>query len=36
VGGRRFKDVAVAEAEGYTLQFGCASGPDAGAMGMWA
>jgi hypothetical protein len=30
----RFKDVAVAEAEGYTLQFGCVSGPDFGAMGM--
>jgi len=30
----RFKEVAVAEAEGYTLQFGCVSGPDAGAMGM--
>ena len=30
----RFKDVAVAEAEGYGLQFGCVSGPDAGAMGM--
>src|SRR3954453_3206427 len=30
----RFKDVAVAEAEGYTLQFGCVSGPDAGAMGL--
>ena len=30
----RYKDVAVAEAEGYTLQFGCVSGPDAGAMGM--
>jgi hypothetical protein len=30
----RFKDVAVAEAEGYALQFGCVSGPDAGAMGM--
>jgi hypothetical protein len=30
----RFKDVAVAEAEGYSLQFGCVSGPDAGAMGM--
>src|SRR3954451_18048177 len=30
----RFKDVAVAEAEGYTLQFGCVSGSDAGAMGM--
>ena len=30
----RFKDVAVAEHEGYALQFGCVSGPDAGAMGM--
>jgi hypothetical protein len=30
----RFKDVAVAEAEGYALQFGCVSGPDAGAMGL--
>jgi hypothetical protein len=30
----RFKDVNVAEAEGYHLQFGCVSGPDAGAMGM--
>jgi hypothetical protein len=30
----RFKDVAVAENEGYGLQFGCVSGPDAGAMGM--
>jgi hypothetical protein len=30
----RFKDVSVAEAEGYTLTFGCVSGPDAGAMGM--
>src|SRR5262249_22324874 len=30
----RFKDVAVAEAEGYHLMFGCVSGPDAGAMGM--
>jgi hypothetical protein len=30
----RFKDVAVAEAEGYGLQFGCVSGPDAGAMGL--
>ena len=30
----RFKEVAVAEAEGYALQFGCVSGPDAGAMGM--
>src|SRR3954469_11454105 len=30
----RFRDVRVAEAEGYALQFGCVSGPDAGAMGM--
>lgn len=30
----RFKDVAVAEAEGYTLQFGCVSGDDFGAMGL--
>ena len=30
----RFKDPAVAEAEGYHLLFGCVSGPDAGAMGM--
>src|SRR5262245_66059490 len=30
----RFKDVNVAEAEGYHLLFGCVSGPDAGAMGM--
>ena len=30
----RFKDVAVAEAEGYALQFGCVSGSDDGAMGM--
>jgi hypothetical protein len=30
----RFKDVAVAEAEGYALQFGCVSGPDFGAMGL--
>lgn len=30
----RFKDVAVAKAEGYVLQFGCVSGPDAGAMGL--
>jgi hypothetical protein len=30
----RFRDVAVAESEGYALQFGCVSGPDAGAMGM--
>ena len=30
----RFKDVSVAEREGYTLQFGCVSGPDSGAMGL--
>jgi len=30
----RFKNVSAAEAEGYALQFGCVSGPDAGAMGL--
>jgi hypothetical protein len=30
----RFRDVAVAEAEGYQLLFGCVSGPDSGAMGL--
>ena len=30
----RFKDVAVAEQEGYALMFGCVSGPDSGAMGL--
>lgn len=30
----RFRDVAVAEAEGYQLMFGCVSGPDRGAMGL--
>ena len=30
----RFKDVSVAEREGYALQFGCVSGSDAGAMGL--
>jgi hypothetical protein len=30
----RFKNVAVAEAEGYALMFGCVSGPDSGAMGL--
>ena len=30
----RFKDVSVAEAEGYALMFGCVSGPDFGAMGL--
>jgi hypothetical protein len=31
---QRFRDVAVAEAEGYHLMFGCVSGPDTGAMGL--
>jgi hypothetical protein len=30
----RFRDVSVAEAEGYALMFGCVSGPDSGAMGL--
>ncbi len=30
----RFKDVSVAQAEGYALQFGCVSGSDSGAMGL--
>jgi hypothetical protein len=30
----RFRNVAVAQAEGYALQFGCVSGSDVGAMGM--
>ncbi|HMI51184.1 MAG TPA: hypothetical protein VK525_06715 [Candidatus Saccharimonadales bacterium] len=30
----RFRDVAVAESEGYALQFGCVSGADSGAMGL--
>lgn len=30
----RFKDVSVAEAEGYALQFGCVSGDESGAMGL--
>lgn len=30
----RFQDVSVAKAEGYSLLFGCVSGPDEGAMGM--
>jgi hypothetical protein len=30
----RFKDVSVAEAEGYALQFGCVTGDDSGAMGL--
>ena len=30
----RFRDVNVAENEGYRLEFGCVSGPDSGAMGL--
>lgn len=30
----RFRDSAVADAEGYFVQFGCVSGSDAGAMGI--
>ncbi len=30
----RFRDVKVAEAEGYALKFGCVSGGDYGAMGL--
>jgi hypothetical protein len=30
----RFRDVSVAEAEGYQLQFGCVSGENSGAMGL--
>jgi hypothetical protein len=30
----RYRDVAVAEADGYGLQFGCVTGPDVGAMGL--
>jgi hypothetical protein len=30
----RFKDVSVAKAAGYALQFGCVAGDDAGAMGL--
>ena len=30
----RFRDVHVAENEGYALMFGCVTGPDAGAMGL--
>jgi hypothetical protein len=30
----KYKDVLVAQNEGFTLQFGCVSGPDSGAMGM--
>lgn len=31
---RRFRDVRIAEAEGYQLHFGCVSSPDRGAMGL--
>jgi len=31
---RGFQNVEAAEAAGYALQFGCVSGPDAGAMGL--
>jgi hypothetical protein len=30
----RFRNVSAAEAEGYSLMFGCVSGPDFGAMGL--
>jgi len=30
----KYKDVAVAQAAGYVLTFGCVTGPDAGAMGL--
>jgi hypothetical protein len=30
----RFKDLSAAEAEGYSLLFGCVTGPDSGAMGL--
>lgn len=30
----RYRDPAVAEADGYQLQFGCVTGPDVGAMGL--
>src|SRR6185312_945626 len=30
----KYKDVSVAKAEGYQLQFGCVTGPDSGAMGL--
>jgi hypothetical protein len=30
----RYRDVAAAEADGYSLMFGCVSGPDWGAMGL--
>jgi hypothetical protein len=30
----RYRDVSVAEGDGYALMFGCVSGPDSGAMGL--
>jgi hypothetical protein len=30
----KYKDVAMAEADGYSLLFGCVTGPDSGAMGL--
>ena len=30
----KYKDVSVAQADGYALQFGCVTGPDSGAMGL--
>ena len=30
----RYKDVTVAQKDGYTLQFGCVTGSDSGAMGL--
>ncbi len=30
----KYKDVSVAEADGYSLLFGCVTGPDSGAMGL--
>lgn len=30
----KYKDVSVAQADGYALLFGCVSGPDSGAMGL--
>ena len=30
----KYKDVSAAEADGYSLLFGCVSGPDSGAMGL--
>jgi hypothetical protein len=30
----KYKDVSMAEADGYSLLFGCVTGPDSGAMGL--